>query len=316
MDVFVARQPILDRMSRLYGYELLYRSSMTNSFDNTQEDLASLRVIANSFSVLGLDRVTGRTPAFINFERELLLSDYALLLPAKGVVIELLENIAPDDAALQACGALRSQGYTLALDDFCSDDLDHPLLREVQLVKVDLRLTDPLTWQRLATLKARHGVRLLAEKVETQEIFREVLGLGYDYFQGYYFSKPEVLPGRAIDATQAGSLRLLQLVSKSEVDLDEVARLLQQDVGLTYRLLRFLNSAALGLRHRVSNTRQAILMLGQTGMRRWVSLVVLADLSGNCSPRRSCAPGSASCSQGVAALPTGATTCSCSDCCP
>jgi c-di-GMP-related signal transduction protein len=284
MDVFVARQPILDRQSHIYGYELLYRSSMANGFDNTEEGLASLRVIANSFAVLGLERMTGHAQAFINFGRDLLLSEYVLLLPAQSVVIELLETITPDAAVLEACRALRAQGYTLALDDFCSDDLDHPLLREVQLVKVDLRLALPELWPRFATLKARYGVQLLAEKVETQAEFHQVLELGYDYFQGYFFSKPEILPGRAVDASQASSLRLLQLVSQTDANLDEVATALQQDVGLTYKLLRFINSAFFGLRHEISNTRQAIMMLGQNGMRRWVSLIVLAGLSGDRSP--------------------------------
>jgi c-di-GMP-related signal transduction protein len=284
MDVFVARQPILDQKSRIYGYELLYRSSMTNGFDNTQEDLASLRVIANSFAVLGLERMTGSARAFINFGRELLLSEYVLLLPAQPVVIELLETITPDAAVLEACRALRAQGYTLALDDFCSDDLDHPLLPEVQLVKVDLRFAPPELWPRLTTLKTRYGVQLLAEKVETQAEFHQLLELGYDYFQGYFFSRPEILPGRAVDASQATSLRLLQLVSKADANLDEVATALQQDVGLTYKLLRFINSAFFGLQHHISNTRQAIMMLGQNGMRRWVSVIVLADLSGDRSP--------------------------------
>ncbi|HZS01988.1 MAG TPA: EAL domain-containing protein [Chloroflexota bacterium] len=280
MDVFVARQPIFDRAGQVYGYELLYRSSMANGFDNTQENLASLRVIANSLAVLGLERMTGRTRAFINFGRELLLSDYPLLLPASSVVIELLENIAPDAEVLQACRALREQGYVLALDDVCSPDLDNPLLGVVQIVKVDLQLAAPDTWQRLAALAARYGVRLLAEKVETRDVYREVLAMGYEYFQGYFFSKPEVLPGRSVAVAQANSLRLLQLVSKAEIDVDEVARALQQDVGLAYKLLRFLNSAFVGLRHRISNTRQAVLMLGQSGIRRWTSMIVLADLGG------------------------------------
>ena len=257
---------------------------MANGFDNTEGGPASLRVIANSFAVLGLERMTGHAQAFINFGRELLLSEYVLLLPAQSVVIELLETITPDAAVLAACRALRAQGYTLALDDFCSDDLDHPLLREVQLVKIDLRLAPPELWPRFAALKTRYGVQLVAEKVETQTEFRQVLDLGYDYFQGYFFSKPEVLPGRAVDASQASSLRLLQLVSQTDPNLDEVATALQQDVSLTYKLLRFINSAFFGLRHEISNTRQAILMLGQNGMRRWVSLIVLADLSGHRSP--------------------------------
>ena len=208
MDIFVARQPILDRGLQVYGYELLYRSSAINAYSGTDETLATLQVIGNSFFSLDIEKLVGGGRAFINFTRELLLNDAAHVLPPRAVVIEVLETVHGDADVLAALHRLHERGYLLAADDIVNADQDRLLLETVDFIKVDFRATSAAEQERIVKRYAPRAC-LLAEKVETRAQVTRATGMGYVFFQGYFFARPTVVKGTEIPAYKLNYLRIL-----------------------------------------------------------------------------------------------------------
>jgi EAL and modified HD-GYP domain-containing signal transduction protein len=269
---FVARQPIFDRQEQVFGYELLFRDGLENFCSADQEGAS--RSTLDSSLFLGLDVLCGDRYAFVNCTREVLLKDYATLLPPKQTVIEILETVTADPPVIAACERLRNAGYLIALDDFTADDPREPLTTLADILKVDFRATRP---DQRAALVRRHGKqrRLLAEKVETREEFQASRRLGFAYFQGYFFRKPEVMAARDIPANRLNYLRMLQAVSQPELDLREIETLIKSEVALFYRLLRYLNSALFSFGSEIRSIRHALSILGEREIRRWVRLVAI-----------------------------------------
>ena len=208
MDIYIARQPILDRQKRLFAYEVLYRSSMENSFPaNVDNDEATHTVLAHILFNIGLDTITGNRRALINFPENHLLQKTPTQLPQKSCIIEILESIRPSPEIFAACRELKELGYVLALDDFDFNEQAEQLIPFVHIVKVDFQAIDQ---ERLAENMARmrhySGLAWLAEKIENHEEFQLARGLGFDYFQGYFFNKPEVLKNKSIDTTHLTQL--------------------------------------------------------------------------------------------------------------
>jgi len=243
MDLFIARQPIFTRQQKVYAYELLFRSGPANVFPDVDPNHASARVITDSLFNLGLQTLTGGKLAFINMTRDLLVGDYASMLPKDEIVIEVLEDVKPDAKVIEVCRQLRDAGYLIALDDFTETPEKAPLVALASIIKVDFLATQKETRRSLVQRFAPRGIRLLAEKVETQEAFQEAVDLDYTYFQGYFFAKPAVLKAKSAPECRLTYLALLQEVVKREVDLRKVASVIGRDVTLSYKLLRFINSA-------------------------------------------------------------------------
>jgi c-di-GMP-related signal transduction protein len=279
MEQFIARQPILDREMNIFGYELLFRDSLENCFSGVPEDRATSRVIAGSALLFGLDSLLGAGKGFINFTRKALLSDYASVLPKRQMVVEILENVEPDAAVMDACERLKKQGYVLALDDFVYGAHYDDLLKLADIVKVDFFVSDAKERKRMAEAFIPLGIKMLAEKVETQEEYHQGLEMGYEYFQGYFFSKPVILSKKDVPGFKINQLRLLQMVNEDEMDFQELSNLIQNEMAMTYKLLKLVNSAAFGLRKRVEHIKQALNMLGETGIRKWASILLMADLA-------------------------------------
>jgi EAL and modified HD-GYP domain-containing signal transduction protein len=281
MDLFIARQPIFNAQQKVYAYELLFRSGTANVFPDVDSNHASAKVIADSLFNLGLQTLTSGKPAFINMTRDLLVGDYATLFPKDQVVIEVLEDVKPDAMVVEACRRLRDGGYLIALDDFTETPEKAPLVALAHIIKVDFLATRKETRKSLVQRFGPRGVRLLAEKVETQEAFKEAADLGYAYFQGYFFAKPAVVQAKAAPEFRLTYLSLLQEVVKREVDLRKVASIIGRDVTLSYKLLRFINSAFFGLRRTISSIPEAVRLLGDREVKRWASLLSLASLASN-----------------------------------
>ena len=277
-SVFVARQPIFHRAKNVHGYELLFRSGRENRYDGTDGDACTLDVIANSFSTIGLDELTAGQRGFINFTRNLLLQDVVNLLPPDQVTVEVLENINPDEEVIAACRRLKDAGYTLALDDFVLTDPNHPLLDLADIVKIDFMVTPREEQKRVVDVLNGRKIKGLAEKVETDEEFRRAEADGYTYFQGYFFAKPSIYEGKDVSANKLARLRLLEQMSRPEISVDETEGIIKQDVALTYKLLRFINSAWFGLRHKISSIRHALVWLGPKEVRKWFALISLRDM--------------------------------------
>ncbi|WP_028317066.1 EAL and HDOD domain-containing protein [Desulfobulbus elongatus] len=281
MDVYIARQPIFDRQRRLFAYEVLYRSSMDNAFpEHMNSDEATHTVLAHVLFNIGLDAITGRHRALINFTENHLLQKTPIQLPRKRCIVEILESILPSPSVFAACKELKEQGYTLALDDFDFNEQSAQLIPSVHIVKVDLQAADRerLT-DNMARMRCYPGVAWLAEKIESYQEFQLALSLGFSYFQGYFLDKPEVLKNRTIDTSKIVLLNLLAEVCRPEVDLRRIERLVSPDVSLSYKLFRYINSAYYSLVRKVSSVRYALAYLGESGVRQFISLAAASEIS-------------------------------------
>jgi c-di-GMP-related signal transduction protein len=280
MDVFVARQPIFDRQRRIFAYELLFRSDAhSNQFTNTNATVATSQVVANTLFAVGLEDILRGKKAFINFGRDLILGGWESMLPRDKMVIELLENVEPDEEIIATCRRLRDQGYAIALDDFVYSPRFEPLAELATIIKVDLRSTPRSEQLHLLRTYQPKGVRMLAEKVETQEEYEWAFREGFDYFQGYFFARPEVMRGKQIPASKMTCLRLLQEVQKTDLDFDLLTALVSEDVGFSYKLLRFVNSALFPHRSKINSILQALVTLGEPGVRHWVAVAALPRMA-------------------------------------
>jgi EAL and modified HD-GYP domain-containing signal transduction protein len=277
-DCFVARQPILDGDRQVFGYELLFRSGSGGSFAHGDGNDASLRLIGNTLSVFGLETITAGKKAFINFTRDVLIDGHAFHLPPGRAVVEILETVEPDGEVLDACRRLKQAGYLLALDDYVGDARADAFLGLVDVVKVDFRGIAAGERGGLARRLAPHGVKLLAEKVETWDEWREAVELGYHYFQGYFFCRPETLSRQALAPSRTNYLRLVEELNRGEIDFARVERVIKQEAPLALKLLSYTNSALFGCGGRVTSIKHAAMLLGPVNLRRWAGLTAVTGL--------------------------------------
>jgi len=274
MDVFVARQPIFDRQRHLYAYKLLYRSAGSqNSADD--DPTAAIQVLANTLLAIGIENLVCGKRAFIKFDRSLLLGGLHTVLPPEILVIELLHSVEPDTEVLAVCRDLCLQGYACALGDFAADPRREPLVRLAKFIKVDLRATSRPEQARLLKTYRSLGIALLAEKVETQEEFEWALDAGYDYFEGYFFTRPAAVRGRRIPTAKLACLRLLAEVQRIESDFEFLHTLISRDVWLSYSLLLYVNSALFSRTTEIRTIKHAMTVLGEEGVRHWAVLAAL-----------------------------------------
>jgi EAL and modified HD-GYP domain-containing signal transduction protein len=284
LDVFVARQPIFSRNLEVYGYELLYRGGPSDSFDGTASDLATARVIAHTFLTIGAEKLLNGKIPFINFDSSLLL-EHASVLPFPYAVFEILENVKPTDDVLAACRELKKKGYKLALDDVVTEARIEPWLDVIDIVKVDFLSADPQALKALAARCKERKIQALAEKVETRADHESAVSLGYDYFQGFFFGRPTVVQGRTMSETKLVLVQLLRELSADEVDFDRVEPLMQRNVSLVYKLLRFVNSPLFAWRSQIKSVRHAMALIGEEELRKWLCLLVVAGLGTGTVPQ-------------------------------
>ena len=294
MDTFVARQPIFDTQNDVYGYELLYRKDAArNYYDvSTDPDQASKRTLINSFLEIGLDKLTGGRKAFVNFTKSLLLNGIPELLSPDMLTVEILENINPTPDVLAACARMKRDGFQIAMDDFVFSETTRVFIDYADIIKVDFlqsSLSDitvlaQAVRDRLGSRKNAQPIKLLAEKIENKGVFNTALKMGFEYFQGYYFSKPVIVAGRSLNPTAINRMRLLQISMKKDFRFDDVADVVKHDVALSYRLLQFVNSANFSFRAVISNIQQALTVLGTAEVRKWMALICLIELNQDKTP--------------------------------
>lgn len=279
MDIFIARQPIFDAKNRTIGYELLFRRGTNNVYDSNDGDKATLDVLKNSFYILGIDKVTEGKKAFINFTEKLLKEDILSVLPPDRVIVEILEDINPNDEILSICRELKAQGYLLALDDFVFNPSYKDILKYVDIIKIDFRVTKGLERKNIIKKINSNKIKFLAEKVETVEEFNEAISYGYSYFQGYYFSKPIIMTDKDIPKNKYASLKILNYLNESDIDFDVLGKLILSDVSISYKVLKLMNSSIFGFKGKISSVKQAISLIGEIEARKWLYIVLMADLS-------------------------------------
>lgn len=276
-DIFLGRQPILDRNQHIVAYELLFRSSShSRSANITNDMLATAHVITRAFSELGIASVLGDKKGFINISADLLLSDMIELLPRDKVVIELLETIQVDEQIISRCRELKAMGFSLALDDFGGGSQFEPLFDIVEVVKFDLPQMGQEALEKHVSHIKRWPVKLLAEKVEDIDQAIQCKALGFDLFQGYYFAHPVVLSGKRADSSRLMLLKLLGLIM-GDAETQEIEQVFKHDPSFSYNLLRLVNSVAVGGRYKISSLKQAIVVLGRQQLQRWLQLLLFVN---------------------------------------
>lgn len=278
MDIYVARQPIFDVDYNVVAYELLYRDGLENSFDKSVAgNVATSILLINTYLTFGMEKLVEGKKAFVNFDKHLILSGVAELLDKEKVVIELLEDIVPNDQFIQKIADLKEKGYTCAIDDYV-DGYKYPKLIECcDLIKVDFLSNTREGLIRLTKEMRKQKKFLLAEKIETKEEFEWAKSIGYEYFQGYYFSKPLMETRKTFSDSAMQYIKLMNELVEDEPDIAKIARIIEIDVSLTYKLLKLVNSS-LGLIHEIVSVQHAVALLGLRSFRRWLSLAMVQNI--------------------------------------
>ncbi|NOH46256.1 HDOD domain-containing protein [Vibrio cyclitrophicus] len=277
---YVARQPILNRNKNTLGYELLFRDGERNAYPaHIESNRATYRLIVENFLSVGLNPSISSSRCFINFPYQSLIRRLPLSLPKDKVVVEILETCKPTDELLDAVKELYQAGYMIALDDFTSTPEWERFLRYTHIVKLDIMQMG--LDEACDLVKAHQGKKFsfLAERVETEQEFKQAKEAGFKLFQGYFFSKPQIIKTKYISPEQVIAMELFQEVCKPDVDFQRVESIVAKDVALSYKLLRFVNTMSPRLEVTISSFRQALVYLGQEKLKMFVSLAVASYVS-------------------------------------
>lgn len=273
-DIFLGRQPILNRNRNIVAYELLFRASGSAASANVTDDVsATANVIIQAFAELGVENVLANNKGFINVSEDLLMSELVELLPRDRVVLELLETITITPQIVARCHDLKAKGFSLALDDFIFSDVYRPLFSIVDVVKIDLLALKEGELETYVHRLRHWPVQLLAEKIDTPEQAEQCMELGFELFQGYFFAKPVTLSGKRADPSRLAAMKLLGLVM-SDADTSELEKVFKHDPALTYNLLRLVNSVGMGMLQRITSLAHAIAVLGRRQLQRWLQLLL------------------------------------------
>lgn len=276
-DVFIGRQPIFDREMKVYAYELLFRNGGDKSCAGVIDgDSATSQVLLNTLLDIGLENIVGKQRAFINFTRVFLSNPDLIITPPDQMVLEILEDIEPDEAILNTLKTLRERGYVIALDDFIYEEKYQPYIELADIIKIDITVLDQQQITEHARLFKDLGKKLLAEKVETQEEAEMLRALGFDFFQGYFFSKPTLVQGKSITPNQLAVLDLIAKINNPQIEVDELSRVISSDISLSHKVLKFINSPMSGLRAEVESVQQAVVLVGLGTIKNWITILALA----------------------------------------
>ena len=278
-DFLIGRQQILDSHLNTFAYEILFRGK---DFDLSLKDgaaNATNQVITDTILEIGLNELVGPHKAFINFTTQNILDKTPLLLPKDRIVVEVLESVAVDAEIIRNLKELSELGYTIALDDFVLAPEWLPLLEFADIIKLDIMAGSLDDTRQLIEKLKPYKLRLLAEKVETHEQFQTLCEWGCELFQGFFFSKPNVVEGKRLGVSQSAAIQLLSVINKPDIGFAEVGKIVSQDVGLSFKLLHYLNSAFFGLPQKIESIQHAIACLGLIEIKRWINILTLSSLS-------------------------------------
>lgn len=279
MLIYIARQPIFDQLKDVVAYELLYRDPETQTSNIKDADAATNSVLMGSTLVATFEELVEGKRAFINFTKNLINNGTPLLFSKDYMTIEILEDIVPDDNFMQRLLELKEKGYTLALDDFTISYAYPEVIGIVDIIKVDFLLTNPADQIQIIKKYKRPGLKFLAEKVETSQDFDRAKSVGYDYFQGYYFSKPSIFKYKDINSIGSSHFEIIKVLNSQYPNYTNLASIFEKDVSLTYKLFKFSNSPIYGGIEQISTVRKALVRLGFSNIRKWMYLIVLRSMS-------------------------------------
>jgi len=285
MHCIVARQPIFDRANSLFAYELLFRSGLDNAFPpNTDGNAATISVLTDTYFSLGIETITDGNMAFINFTSKLLKNNIVELFPKDSLVVEILEDVIPDDEVISSLERIKGLGYRVALDDYTGSDLHDCIFKYADIIKIDFQATTRKAQEEFIEKFKPYGVKMLAEKVETDDDLRAAMDMGYNLFQGFYFCQPKLIKRERIPEYRLSKIELLKAVSIEPLDYSKIELIIKHDIDLSYKLLRYINSAFFGLRHKATDIKQALVILGGKQLKKWASLMAISCLGHNKPP--------------------------------
>jgi c-di-GMP-related signal transduction protein len=279
MEIYVARQPIFNKDKKLYGYELLFRDGFSNAFPDIDDDTATSKLLSNSFFSIGMNQLTSGKTAFINFPQRLLLNKMPLMFPSEKMIVEILEDVDPNEQVISACDDIAKAGYSLALDDFIFKSEMQPLIDLADIIKIDFMLTPIDEIQKIVNRFEGNRIKWLAEKIETYEKFENALSMGFMYFQGYFFSRPEIISGKEIAPSKITLLHIVGEANKKDCSFEKLEKLINRDVSISYKFLRYINSAFFNRVCEISSIKHAIVLLGEMEVKRFISMVATAELA-------------------------------------
>ena len=280
MEVFLARQPIFNKERKVVAYEILYRENAHNYYNpNNDGDMATTSVVSDALIHFGIEGLTKGKKAFINFTKNLLLENLPFLIDSSVLIIEVLENVEIDARIVEKCQMLKEAGYTIALDDFEDHVRYLPIIDYIDIIKVDFIMTDSENRKKIAKKYKPFGIELLAEKVETYRDFEEALEYGYDLFQGFFFEKPVVCKTIGINVSTLNYMEIVKETMREEPDFSKLTQIIKRDLSLTYKLLKLINSPAFYRRSQIESVQQALTLLGLDEIRKWITLIMLRDIS-------------------------------------
>jgi c-di-GMP-related signal transduction protein len=280
IKVFIARQPIFDHKKNVYAYELLYHSDFEKQdivFDN--ED-AALKVIANSF-LIGLQKLTDGKRAFINFNRKLLLAQTPFFFPNHILGVEIPGTVIPDETIIMICRRIKNSGYLMIMDDSVYKKEEYrPFIGMADIIKVDFRAAGPEERQTIfqTVASGSRAIKFLAVQIETQQEYEEARTFGYHYFQGLFFRRPSLISRKEMPGYKLNYVNILRKIFEPGFNVDGIDEIVKRDVSLTYKLLRFINSAAFGFRVTIRSIRHALILLGKREVRRWLTIIVMSSI--------------------------------------
>jgi EAL and modified HD-GYP domain-containing signal transduction protein len=282
MFAYVARQAIYNIDKRVFAYELLFRDGDSNCFPDMSPDEATSNMIATSHLSVGIDDITFNKPAFINFHRDTLLYRFPSTLDPLNVVIEIVETVEVNDELIQACKHIRNLGYQLALDDYDFGSRWEAFLPFVDYIKIEVEELEKQGSAAEAQIQKinDYGIKIIAEKVETHEQFERFKSMGVKLFQGYFLARPEMVRHRDLNASLHSVTELVGLSHSSNFDIKEVGAIIERDVGLAYKLMRFVNNPLINKRQKIESLQHALNYMGQVEVKKFIALLALANLRG------------------------------------
>lgn len=279
-EIFIARQPIYDTYLNVFAYEILYRTGDTNKFDGVDGDMATSSVISDVFFTFGIKKMTDLKKAFINFTPNLLMNGIPSDIPREFLVVEILEDIVPTKEIIDAVVDIKKKGYKIALDDFVLENVYDELIQYADIIKIDYMGTTKEERKSILDEHKKKGIKFLAEKIETYDEFKEAVEMGFEYFQGYFFSKPVLVKAKDISEISSNYVAIFSELDKEEPSYDSIADIFKRDLNLTYKLLRLVNSPAFYKKTAISSIQSALVYLGFKEIRKWLSILMIRDIGG------------------------------------
>ncbi|MCF6248894.1 MAG: HDOD domain-containing protein [Desulfobacula sp.] len=280
MNIYVARQPVFTTKKKIFGYELLFRLGLENAFPDVDGDTATSNVLSNTFFSFELKEILGDKPGLINFTKELILAKIPLLFPKQHIIIEVLENIEPDKKIIDSLKLFKEKGFNIALDDFIYHEKFKPMMDLCKIIKFDLIETPLETLESIVKeIQENYKITLLAEKVETYQEFELAEKMGFRLFQGYFFSKPEIISKKEISPNQLTKINLINEAGKKDLDLYRIETFIKKDISISFKLLKFINSAYFSRPAPINTVKDAITYLGIDELKRFINVVAVSDLS-------------------------------------